>query len=193
MGGGLPNKWATALSCYSFFGPPLFLHPIHIFRKLAGTRWAKTNGSAAVFSLQAGCRCKEPVLCLVICFPCMPHRWLIGFEIVLLECHCGCFGTSQPALCFYFKAPPRRGRNGLPAKRAVRVQESLPWRESFMCSSHFIRRVRSYFVPRMGLKLAVREEPCWGSRWSPPLRPGGFIEVHLQTFGLSFGNSDLCS
>lgn len=104
-----------------------------------------------------------------------------------MECHCGCFGTSQPALCFYFKAPPRRGRNELPAKRAVRVQESLPWRESFMCSSHFIRRVRSYFVPRMGLKLAVREEPCWGSRWSPPLRPGGFIEVHLQTFGLSFG------
>lgn len=54
-----------------------------------------------------------------------------------------------------------------------------------MCSSHYIRRARSYFVPRMGLKLAVHGEPCWGSHWSPPLRPVGFIEVHLETFGLS--------
>lgn len=62
----------------------------------------------SVFPLKQDTAAENPFHVLVFVFLCMPHRWLIGFEIVLLECHCGFCGTNRPALCVFFNAPPRQ-------------------------------------------------------------------------------------
>ena len=65
-------------------------------RKVAGTRRAKNKRKrCSVFSSKQDTAPQSPFHVLVFVFLCMPHRWLIGFAIVLLECYCGCCGTNS--------------------------------------------------------------------------------------------------
>lgn len=76
-------------------------------RKVARTRLDKNKWKMLhCFFLKTGYCCNEIVSCLGICFPlrAIPViNWpSCALGIVLLECHCVCWRTNCPALCFFF-------------------------------------------------------------------------------------------